>query len=247
MTQRKPLVAANWKMNGSKALVNDITQSLAAVDLTTVDVLICPPATLLPLFKENSGLALGGQNLSQYDAGAYTGELSAELLLQAGAQYVLVGHSERRSLFAEGDDVLLAKVLQAVAGGLTPVFCVGENLQQRQQEKTTEVLAKQLAAVYASHPELLAKSVIAYEPVWAIGTGEAATPKQAQQAHAAIRQHLARYDATAADKVLILYGGSVNAGNARALFSEADIDGGLVGGASLKPAEFLEICQSAKD
>lgn len=247
MTQRKPLVAANWKMNGSKALVDDMTHSLAVVDFTAVDVMICPPATLLPLFPQDTAIALGGQNLSQYDAGAYTGELSAALLLQAGARYVLVGHSERRSLFAEDDDTLLAKVQQAVATGLIPVFCVGENLQQRQQEKTTEVLAKQLAAVYASHPELLAKSVIAYEPVWAIGTGEAATPEQAQQAHAAIRQQLARYDTVAASKVRILYGGSVNASNAAALFNEADIDGGLVGGASLKPAEFLEICRSAKD
>ncbi|MDP4537113.1 triose-phosphate isomerase [Alkalimonas collagenimarina] len=247
MTQRKPLVAANWKMNGSKALVDDMTHSLAVVDFTAVDVMICPPATLLPLFPQGTAIALGGQNLSQYDAGAYTGELSASLLLQAGARYVLVGHSERRSLFSEDDDILLAKVQQAVATGLIPVFCVGENLQQRQQEKTTEVLAKQLAAVYASHPELLAKSVIAYEPVWAIGTGEAATPEQAQQAHAAIRQLLARYDTVAASKVRILYGGSVNASNAAALFNEADIDGGLVGGASLKPAEFLEICRSAKD
>ncbi|MCH8538743.1 MAG: triose-phosphate isomerase [Alkalimonas sp.] len=247
MTQRTPLVAANWKMNGSKALVAEMTTLLTRADLQGIDVLLCPPATLLPLFTQAEKLALGGQNLSQFQAGAYTGELSASLLQQAGASYVLVGHSERRTLFAEDDELLLAKVQQAVSTGLTPVFCVGENLQQRQQEKTTEVLAKQLAAVYASHPELLAKSVIAYEPVWAIGTGEAATPEQAQQAHAAIRQQLARYDATAASKVRILYGGSVNAGNAGALFSEADIDGGLVGGASLKPAEFLEICLRAKD
>lgn len=247
MTQRTPLVAANWKMNGSRALVNDMLQSFTTVDLAGVDILICPPATLLPFFSQASNLALGGQNLSEFEAGAYTGELSASLLQQAGASYVLVGHSERRTLFAEDDKLVLAKLQQAVAAGLTPVLCVGENLQQRQQEKTTEVLAKQLAAVYASHPELLAKSVIAYEPVWAIGTGEAATPEQAQQAHAAIRQQLARYDATAASEVRILYGGSVNADNAGALFNEADIDGGLVGGASLKSAEFLEICLRAKD
>lgn len=247
MTQRTPLVAANWKMNGSITLVKDMQTSLSTAQLPGVEILICPPATLLSNFDSNLSFALGGQTVSQHKAGAYTGELSAELLQQVGVSYVLVGHSERRTLFAEDDNITLAKVLQAVACGLTPVVCVGENLQQRQQEKTIEVLAKQLAAVYASHPELVAKTVIAYEPVWAIGTGEAATPEQAQAAHRAIRQQLACYDAAAAAKVRILYGGSVNATNARDLFSEADIDGGLVGGASLKPAEFLEICQSAKD
>lgn len=246
MTMRKPLVAANWKMNGNAALAQDMLQTLAGHALPELDVLICPPATLLQPLAHSAHCLLGAQNLSQYSDGAYTGELSAALLAEAGVRYVLVGHSERRTLFGESDAVVLAKMEQAIAHGLIPVFCLGENLQQRQQEKTSEVLAKQLAAVYASHPEFIGKSVVAYEPVWAIGTGEAASPEQAQQAHAFIRQQLANYDAEAADSVRILYGGSVKAANAEELFRQADIDGGLVGGASLNADEFLKICQSAK-
>ncbi|SEA62851.1 triose-phosphate isomerase [Alkalimonas amylolytica] len=246
MTMRKPLVAANWKMNGSDALARELTAALATVNLVNVDVLVCPPATLLHTLASTEQCLLGAQNLSQYTSGAYTGELSASLLTEAGVRFVLVGHSERRTLFAESDLVLAEKMQQAIAHGLTPVYCIGENLQQRQQEKTGQVLAKQLAAVYASHPEFIAKSVIAYEPVWAIGTGEAATPEQAQQAHAEVRQQLAQYDSKAAATVRILYGGSVNSKNATELFGQPDIDGGLVGGASLNAEEFLHICQSAK-
>ena len=240
--QRTPLIAANWKMNGSAALAEQMTATLAGLPLDQIRVVVCPPATLLPRFSRQSGFALGGQTLSHKSSGAYTGEISAELLQEAGASYVIVGHSERRMLNFETDELIATKLTQAVSCGLTPILCVGESLQQRQQEKTQQVIARQLDAVYASQPELLLKSVIAYEPIWAIGTGESATPQQAQETHAFIRQHLAQYDAQAAETVKLLYGGSVNADNCAALFQQADIDGALVGGASLKPAEFAQIC-----
>lgn len=248
---RKALIAANWKMNGSAALVKEMTTTLQSLPLSDVDVLLCPPATLLTRFVASGQFALGAQTLSHETSGAFTGELSAQLLLEAGARFVIVGHSERRSLNFETDSLVAAKLATAVAAGLTPVLCVGESLAERQQEKTQQVIARQLDAVYASQPELLANSVIAYEPIWAIGTGESASPEQAQQTHAFIRAHLAQYDAAAAKAVRILYGGSVNAENCAALFAQADIDGALVGGASLKPVEFAQIClaatQGAKD
>jgi triosephosphate isomerase len=245
MTATK-LIAANWKMNGSKALVETMAQQLTNLP-SGVDVMLCPPATLLQYFPANRQYALGAQNLSEHDEGAYTGELSSNLIIEAGARFVLVGHSERRQYFAETDALVCAKIQQAVKAGLTPVLCIGETLAEHQQQKTQQVIAKQLAAVYAAQPELLLESVIAYEPVWAIGTGESATPEQAQAVHAFIRQQLTEYNSVAAATVRILYGGSVNAANCRALFAQADIDGALVGGASLKPAEFMQICQSAKD
>ncbi|QBL08599.1 triose-phosphate isomerase [Rheinheimera sp. D18] len=249
--QRTPLIAANWKMHGSTALVQQMSAALSELPPTNLTIVVCPPATLLPRFSQVSSFALGGQTLSHEVSGAYTGELSAELLQEAGAHYVIVGHSERRTLNNEDDALVAAKLERAVAAGLIPILCIGETLAQRQQEKTEQVLAQQLDAVYASQPELLAKSVIAYEPVWAIGTGESATPEQAQATHAFIRQHLAQYDTQSAVRAKILYGGSVNAGNCAALFQQADIDGALVGGASLKPAEFAQIClavtQGAKE
>lgn len=240
---RKALIAANWKMNGAKALIDSVNSALAKLQLDA-DVLICPPATLLPLFPVSAQLALGAQDISAAAAGAYTGQLSGALLKEAGASYVLVGHSERRQYQFESDELVAAKVKAAIAAELTPVLCIGESLTERQQEKTQQVLAKQLAAVYASHPELLEKSVIAYEPIWAIGTGESATPEQAQQTHAFIRDTLASYHKDAAQQVRILYGGSVTAANCAALFTQPDIDGALVGGASLKPEEFAQICLS---
>uniref|UniRef100_A0A486XLD7 Triosephosphate isomerase n=1 Tax=Rheinheimera sp. BAL341 TaxID=1708203 RepID=A0A486XLD7_9GAMM len=239
---RTPLIAANWKMNGSAALVEETMLALAAVPTTAVDILVCPPATLLSRFGQQPHFALGAQTLSHEISGAFTGELSAALLIEAGARYVIVGHSERRILNAESDELVAAKLATAVASGLTPVLCVGETQAERQQEKTQQVIARQLDAVYASQPELLVQSVIAYEPVWAIGTGDSASPEQAQKTHAFIRQQLAKYDASAAGLVKILYGGSVNAANCAALFQQADIDGALVGGASLKPTEFAQIC-----
>ncbi|KRS22441.1 triosephosphate isomerase [Alishewanella sp. WH16-1] len=242
----KPLIAANWKMNGNRELVSTVTEAVASLS-SAVDVLVCPPATLLPAFKVQRNFALGGQDVSAAQAGAYTGQLSVALLKEASASYCLVGHSERRQYQFESDSLIAQKVAAAIAGGITPVLCIGETLAERQQEKTEQVLAKQLAAVYASQPELLSKSVIAYEPIWAIGTGESATPEQAQQTHAFIRAELSRYDAEAATQLRILYGGSVNAANSAALFAQPDINGALVGGASLKPDEFVQICLSAKD
>jgi triosephosphate isomerase len=169
------------------------------------------------------------------------------MIRAVGADYVILGHSERRSLFGETDATVLLKAQQAIAAGVTPIICFGETLSERQQEKTMWVLAQHLDAVYAAHPDLLVRTVIAYEPVWAIGTGLTATPEQAQQVHAFIRQHLMRIDQHAAAQVRILYGGSVNAENWQTLFSQPDIDGALVGGASLKPAEFAAICQMAKE
>lgn len=240
---RKALIAANWKMNGAKALIDSVSHTLAKLQVNA-ELLICPPATLLPLCPRSETFALGAQDISAEVSGAYTGQLSAALVKEAGATYTLIGHSERRQYQFESDELVAAKVCAAIAAGLTPVLCIGESLAERQQEKTQQVIAKQLAAVYASHPELLVKSVIAYEPIWAIGTGESATPEQAQQTHAFIRNTLASYDENAAQQVRILYGGSVNAENCAALFAQPDIDGALVGGASLKPEEFAQICLS---
>lgn len=244
---RNYLIAANWKMNGAAALVEALCAELnktLSVMHPGVEILVCPPATLLHRFPKLDKVALGGQDVSAEPAGAYTGQLSAALLQEAGATYVLVGHSERRQYQFESDELIAAKVYAAIAAGLTPILCIGESLVERQQEKTQQVIAKQLAAVYASHPELVLKSVIAYEPIWAIGTGESATAAQAQQTHAFIRHTLASFNKEAAEKVKILYGGSVNADNSAALLTQPDIDGALVGGASLKPEEFSQICLS---
>lgn len=246
MTVRRPLIAANWKMNGDLALVQATVGALQNAECSH-EILICPPVIFLANFPKSANYCLGAQNLSSEKAGAFTGEISADMIRAAGAEYVILGHSERRSLFHETDAVVLQKAQQALRVGITPIICFGETLSERQQEKTMWVLAQHLDAVYAAHPELLAQSVIAYEPVWAIGTGLTATPEQAQQVHAFIRNHLSRYDSVAADKVRILYGGSVNAENWPTLFNQPDIDGALVGGASLKPAEFAAICQMAKD
>lgn len=241
------LVVANWKMNGSAALVKTMSDTLAAIKLAEFDVVICPPLTLLHRFPEHRHFQLGAQNVSQHTSGAYTGEISAEQLVEAAVTYVIIGHSERRTLNSETDELIAAKVNTAIQHGLTPILCVGETLQQRQQEKTEQVIARQLDAVYASQPELLAKSVIAYEPIWAIGTGESASPEQAQATHAFIRDHLAQLNTEAAPNIKLLYGGSVNGDNCSALFAQPDINGALVGGASLKAAEFAQICSSAQE
>ncbi|MGI5309159.1 triose-phosphate isomerase [Rheinheimera sp. WS51] len=245
--KHQQLLVANWKMNGSAELVDSISATLAGITFTGLDVVICPPFTLLHRFAEQRNFALGAQNVSQHSAGAYTGEISAAQLLEANATYVIIGHSERRTLNAETDELIAAKLKAATEAGLTPILCVGETLEQRQQEKTEQVIARQLDAVYASQPELLAKSVIAYEPIWAIGTGESASPEQAQAIHAFIRDHLAQLDSAVASKIKLLYGGSVNGENCSALFAQPDINGALVGGASLKAAEFAQICSSAQE
>ena len=247
MTQRRPLIAANWKMNGSCDLVLQCSETMSQLPAINTEILICPPVIFLSHFPKSERFKLGAQNVSSEASGAFTGEISADMLANAGCSYVIIGHSERRALFGDTDHLVLAKTKRAVAAKITPIVCFGETLIERQQEKTMQVLAQHLDAVYAAHPELLQHSVIAYEPIWAIGTGETASPAQAQEVHAFIRKYLKKYDEIAAAKVRIIYGGSVNAENCMALFAQPDIDGGLVGGASLKPAEFAAICLSAQD
>jgi triosephosphate isomerase len=248
---RKPLVAGNWKMHGSRTenaalvrgLLDRLPESLAA------DVLVCPPFVYLSetgrLLKD-AEIDLGAQSLCAESSGAFTGEVSGAMLRDVGCRYVLVGHSERRQLFGEHDALVARKFVAAQSAGLVPVLCVGETLEERERERTTEVVARQLDAVLAvCGVAALRSAVIAYEPVWAIGTGRNATPEQAQDVHATIRARVDALDARIANEVRILYGGSVKASNARELFAMADIDGGLVGGASLKADEFAQICAAA--
>ncbi|WP_127476792.1 triose-phosphate isomerase [Sulfurivermis fontis] len=248
---RRPLVAGNWKMNGSrasiKALLDGIKQGIGAV--TRAEVVVCAPYIYLPDVEaqlSGSPVAWGAQNLSTEASGAYTGEISASMLLDFHCRYVIVGHSERRSLYGETDAVVAKKFAVARAAGLVPILCVGETLAEREQGITEQVVARQLQAVIdLEGVAALAAGVIAYEPVWAIGTGKTASPEQAQEVHAFIRRRIAASDAAVAEKVQILYGGSMNAANAAALLAQADIDGGLIGGASLKAEDFLTICRAA--
>ena len=250
---RQKLVAGNWKMNGSKAatrsLIGEILQGITKVK--TVEVVVCPPALYLAeaaALLAGSRIALGAQNLcaEAEAAGAYTGEISAAMLLDAGCRYVIVGHSERRAYYGESDAVVAQKCVRALDTGLKPIICVGELLEEREGGRTETVVARQLDAVLAKLAVTrLAGALIAYEPVWAIGTGKTATPEQAQAVHAFIRGRIAAHNATIAGCIQILYGGSVKGANARDLFTMADIDGGLIGGASLNADEFLTICQAA--
>ena len=248
---RKPLVAGNWKMHGSRAENAQLVRSL--LDLLRPDaraeVLLCPPFVYLwetERMLKDSDVSLGAQSLCAEAQGAFTGEVSGAMLRDVGCRYVLVGHSERRQLFGEHDALVARKFVAAQAHGLTPVLCVGETLEEREAGRTGEVVSRQLDAVLAvSGIAAFARAVVAYEPVWAIGTGRNATPGQAQDVHASIRARLAALDAIIGGSVRILYGGSVKASNARELFAMADIDGGLVGGASLKAEEFAQICAAA--
>ena len=248
---RKPLVAGNWKMHGSRAENTQLVRSL--LDLLRPDaraeVLVCPPFVYLwetERMLKDTDVSLGAQSLCAEALGAFTGEVSGAMLRDVGCRYVLVGHSERRQLFGEHDALVARKFVAAQAHGLTPVLCVGETLEEREAGRTGEVVSRQLEAVLAvSGIAAFARAVVAYEPVWAIGTGRNATPGQAQDVHASIRAKLAALDAIIAGSVRILYGGSVKASNARELFAMADIDGGLVGGASLKAEEFAQICAAA--
>ena len=248
---RKPLVAGNWKMHGSRAENAQLLRSL--LDLLRPDaraeILLCPPFVYLwevERMLKDSDVSLGAQSLCAEAQGAFTGEVSGAMLRDVGCRYVLVGHSERRQLFGEHDALVARKFVAAQAHGLTPVLCVGETLEEREAGRTGEVVSRQLEAVLAvSGIAAFARAVVAYEPVWAIGTGRNATPDQAQDVHASIRAKLAALDAIIGGSVRILYGGSVKASNARELFAMADIDGGLVGGASLKAEEFAQICAAA--
>lgn len=253
MAKRRPLVAGNWKMNGTRALaaelIGGIVRGIGSV--ANAEVVLCPPFILIPLVAEKlkdigGQIGWGGQNLSSHPSGAYTGEISGPMLRDAGCTYVIVGHSERRTLYGETDAMVAEKFAAAQAAGLTPILCLGETLAERETGRTEPVVERQLAAVLErSGIESLARATIAYEPVWAIGTGRTATPEQAQAVHRFLRARIAARDARIADGVRILYGGSVKGGNAPELFSQPDIDGGLIGGASLHAEEFLAICRAA--
>jgi len=249
---RQKIVAGNWKMNGSVAFTRDYFEafkvSLKSISLSeNMQVLIAPPTALLSeLAKQASGsvVELSAQNVSSYNEGAYTGETSAEILADLKCLWCLVGHSERRALFAETDGVIVEKVRRLLAKGIRPILCVGETLTQREAGQAEVVVAEQVNAVFDVFNESeLSNVVIAYEPVWAIGTGKTATPSQAQAMHKCIRQLVSAKSESLADSLVVLYGGSVNADNAETLFSQEDIDGALVGGASLKVEAFSRICE----
>jgi triosephosphate isomerase len=245
---RKKLVAGNWKMFGS------LTENAALLDAvragapsgSKVEAAVCVPFPYLAQAQQalaGSAVTWGAQNLSEFAKGAYTGEVSGGMLRDFGCRYVIVGHSERRTLYGEDSDLVARKAKSALDVGLVPIICVGETLAERESGVTERVVGEQMdAATRVLGAEGLARSVIAYEPVWAIGTGRTATPEQAQAVHAFIRARVAQLDATVASNLLILYGGSVKANNATTLFAMSDIDGGLIGGASLVATEFLAIC-----
>lgn len=245
---KKKLIAGNWKMNGSTvANAALVQQLLAGVGQAACDIAVCVPAPYLAevgALVKGSAIAVGAQDVSAYDVGAYTGEVSAGMLRDLGVRYAIVGHSERRQCHGETDAVVANKAQKALAAGITPIVCVGETLQEREAGLTEEVVKRQLAAVIHTNGHCISEIVVAYEPVWAIGTGKTASPEQAQQVHAVLRAQL--HAATEhSDRVQILYGGSMNAANAAQLLGQADIDGGLVGGASLKAPDFLSIIAAA--
>ncbi|MEO6800554.1 MAG: triose-phosphate isomerase [Rhodanobacter sp.] len=247
---RKKLVAGNWKMHGSRTMSAALVEEVAAAKPASVDVVVFPPVPYvaeLATQQRDSGVGIGAQDLSEHEGqGAYTGEVSGAMLMDVGARWVLVGHSERRQYHHEDDELVARKFAAALAAGLTPILCVGETLQQRENEETEAVIVRQLHAVLrGSGIASFDTAVIAYEPIWAIGTGRTATPEQVQQVHAFIRSQLETEDATLCRLTRLLYGGSVKAANAAELFAQADVDGGLIGGASLTAADFLAICTAA--
>jgi triosephosphate isomerase len=254
----KPCVIANWKMQSSWEKAQQwmahwqTEMSLkpkAQLDLDFMDIVVCPPTVYLQaLYQELAcNLQLGAQNTFCEEQGAYTGEVSAVMLKEVGCRYVLVGHSERRTLFLESDALVAKKFKAAYDAGLSPVLCVGETRAERETDATLSVIQRQLDMVFDRvDAACFKRAIIAYEPVWAIGTGLTATPEQAEEVHAAIRKHIAAKDPELALEIRLLYGGSVKAANAAELFSQPNIDGGLVGGASLDPQEFFDICHCVK-
>ena len=247
---RLPLVAGNWKLNGSLAANRELLQGIiAGLPAAGVEVMVCPPAVYLASTAaelDGTAVLLGAQNVAAQELGAYTGEVSAAMLRDVGCSHTLIGHSERRTLFGDTDEVVAAKFVAARAASVQPVLCIGETLDERQAGETMTVVRRQLDAVLNTvGADGFAGAIVAYEPVWAIGTGQTATPEQAQEVHAEIRARLADADAKLAAETRILYGGSVKGANAADLFSRQDIDGGLIGGASVQAGEFLAICQDA--
>lgn len=251
MTERQILVAANWKMNGTLATIRPLLAAIKqGVEGIKTEVAICPPSVYIPELAAqltDSEIKLGAQNVSQLDQGAFTGEISTDMLNDYSCEYVIVGHSERRSLYAENDILVAEKFVAVQAAGMTPILCVGELLEEREADNTDEVIARQLDAVIElAGIEAFNNAVVAYEPVWAIGTGKTATPEQAQEVHEFIRLRLARHANETANNIRILYGGSVKASNAEQLFKMVDIDGGLIGGAALVADDFLTICKAMR-
>lgn len=247
---RRKLVVGNWKMHGSLAQNESLLAAIksGAVQLSRVDIAVCAPFPYLAQLKQEltaSTVKWGAQNVHQLEKGAFTGEVSAAMLAEFGCTYVIVGHSERRNIYGETSRLVAEKFTAAQSAGLIPILCVGETLEQREGGETESVVAEQLDAVIAlAGVHALGKAVVAYEPVWAIGTGKTASQEQAQAVHAFIRQRVAGHDAHVAEGLVILYGGSVKAANAPALFAMKDIDGGLIGGAALIAEEFLGICRA---
>lgn len=245
---RTTLIAGNWKMNGSLQSVIELVEAIKAGDVNNAQLAVCPPAIYLMKvggMLEGSRIALGAQNVCDQESGAFTGEIAASMLKECGCQYAIVGHSERRALYQETDELVARRFAMALSSGITPILCIGESLDERESGDTEAVVSRQLDAVIDSQGiSAIAQCVIAYEPVWAIGTGKVATPEQAQAVHQYLRDKLASLDALVAEQVQILYGGSMNASNAGELLSQPDIDGGLIGGASLKAADFIAIGQS---
>jgi triosephosphate isomerase (TIM) len=248
---RKPMIAGNWKMQGASANNKKLVSQLVADDMLTqqgdsIDVVICPPFAYLDqvhALLASSSIALGAQDVSAHPEGAYTGQISASMLVDNKCEWVIVGHSERRQMCGETDTVVVQKVAQAIKSGLKPIICLGESEAEREQGKTEAVLSRQIQAVLRElGPHVFENGVIAYEPIWAIGTGLTATPEQAQDVHQFLRFQVASFDEGVAKKVRILYGGSVKPENATGLFAMPDIDGALVGGASLVADSFLGIC-----
>ena len=249
---RQPMVAGNWKMNGSsesvKELIAGIKDGMGSVN--NAEVVVCPPAVYISRVAgatADTAIMVGSQNVCDQDSGAFTGEISGAMLKDVGCEYAIIGHSERRSLYGESDELIAKRFAAARRNGIKPIFCIGETLEEREQGITNDVCARQIDAVIALEGvEALADGVIAYEPVWAIGTGKTATPEQAQEVHAFIRGKIAALNADVAEGLRILYGGSMNPGNAAELIGQPDIDGGLIGGASLKAEDFLTICRAAE-
>ncbi|MGE4366686.1 triose-phosphate isomerase [Thermomonas sp.] len=248
---RRKIVAGNWKLHGSRAFAAALVVELGAARPARVELVVLPPFPYLDGLAgacAEAGIALGAQDCSAHDKGAYTGEVAAAMLADVGARYVLVGHSERRQYHAESSALVAEKFVAAQAAGLVPVLCVGERLEEREAGQTEAVVAGQLRPVLErAGAAAFARAVVAYEPVWAIGTGRTASPEQAQAVHAFIRGEVAAFDAKIADSLPLLYGGSVKPDNAASLFAQADVDGGLIGGASLVAADFLAIAQAAAD
>jgi triosephosphate isomerase len=249
MTKKK-LIAGNWKMNGSLAANEALVKALAAgIATPACEVAVCVPAPYLAQVQSlvaGTPIALGAQDVSAQAQGAFTGEQSALMLKEFGVRYAIVGHSERRQYHGETDEVVAAKTANALVNGITPIVCVGETLAQREAGHTEEVVKRQLAAVIHVNGHCISEIVVAYEPVWAIGTGKTATPDQAQAVHAVLRAQLHHAASEHAAGIRILYGGSMNAANAAELLAQADIDGGLIGGASLKAPDFLQIIAAAR-